>query len=345
MLTFHEGLPGSGKSYAAVQDYLLPAVKAGQTVWTNIKGINHEAIALYCGIDVEQAQNLVQIIPWEKTKDAADIVTNDALVIIDEVQDFWPVSNKPLSPRDMEFVTQHRQRGLELVACGQVMRDVHSLWKRRVERKVMFVNQEAVGKPNNYLWTSYNATQPEVFQEIASGTGEYKPEVYSCYKSHADGVKRTQKTKDDRFNPFKAILNSKFVWAYLVAFGFAVYIVADFFDKDKAAERFNPNHNAKVQSNEQKTTQVQTPTQVNYASHNESKQPFSEPAGANSQPTEVHEQIMVKGFSKGLRTNVVIESGGITRIIRNPEQLQIGYGTITFILDGKEVTAWHSLGK
>lgn len=247
MLIFHEGLPGAGKTYAAIQDHLLPAVKKGRKVYTNIRGINHENISTQCGITTDQAVDLVHVFPMEKTKDMLGIVEDNALVIIDELQNFWPKSGKPLSNEDMLFVTEHRQRGLELVCTGQVRGDCHNVWKGRIDRLLEFQNREAIGKPTTYVWRAFNKTgqdsrgQP-VFEYNTSGTDEYKPEVYNCYKSHRDGVTEIEKTKDNRFNVFATRAFKLWIPAAFIAGFVAVGYLWQFFHPVPVASASTVHH-------------------------------------------------------------------------------------------------------
>ena len=56
MIVFHEGLPGSGKSYEACVMHIIPALKAGRDVLTNINGINHKKFAELTGIPLPIVQ-------------------------------------------------------------------------------------------------------------------------------------------------------------------------------------------------------------------------------------------------------------------------------------------------
>lgn len=42
MLIFHEGLPGSGKSFEACVKHIVPALQKGRKVFAYIEGLNHE---------------------------------------------------------------------------------------------------------------------------------------------------------------------------------------------------------------------------------------------------------------------------------------------------------------
>ena len=45
MFIFHEGLPGSGKSFEAVVNQIIPALKKGRPVYAYINGLNHKKLA------------------------------------------------------------------------------------------------------------------------------------------------------------------------------------------------------------------------------------------------------------------------------------------------------------
>lgn len=53
MLIFHEGLPGSGKSYEALVSHIIPRLKDGRTVDAYIEGLNFEKIAELAEITLE----------------------------------------------------------------------------------------------------------------------------------------------------------------------------------------------------------------------------------------------------------------------------------------------------
>lgn len=117
---FHEGLPRSGKSYEAMVKHALPAIQNGRHVVTNIKGVNCEKIADVLDIPVQDVELLVTIIPWDKTTECYNYVQNDCLLLLDEVQDFWPATRDRLGKEITELITQHGQRGLDVILMGHL---------------------------------------------------------------------------------------------------------------------------------------------------------------------------------------------------------------------------------
>lgn len=210
MIIFLEGLQGSGKSYNAVKEYILPYLQKGGRVVTNIKGMNHEYIANFLEIPLDDIKARLTAVPWDETHQIPETCGNDALVVIDELQDFWPQKSK-LSPEHLAFITQHRQRGLELVTMGQVATSCHPEWRRRINRKIVFMNQDGIGRPTKFLSTTFNGRLQTdgrgqtsvVFDKVSDGGGTYEEKYWKCYQSVVEGVENTERPKDDRFNVLK----------------------------------------------------------------------------------------------------------------------------------------------
>jgi zona occludens toxin len=225
MIVFHEGLPGSGKSYEACVMHIIPALKAGRDVLTNINGINHKKFAELTGIplpivqkqliciahpecdDEEQRLEFVKADLLEKTK-------KDSLVVIDEIQDIHPTKRQPLSPEWSKYIASHRHEGLDIVLMGQDRRDVHPIWRRRIQRLLTFNKLQAVGADSSYRWVCLEATSPEKFKEVSSGIRRYEKQYFGLYLSHTQGTQNKSVYKDDRAN----ILKNKKVQFAAVAF-------------------------------------------------------------------------------------------------------------------------------
>lgn len=206
MFTFHEGLPRSGKSYECVVKQIIPALMKGRTVYAYIEGLNHELIASLADITTEQCKELLIQVEESQVTKIYDIVKNDSLVIIDELQDFFPSGRQKLSPEMTKFVTQHGHDGLDIIGMGQSLLDCHNIWRRRCQRKIIFTKLDMLGMENRYSWEMYTgkATNKDIkFVKINSGTEKYEERYFGTYKSHTDDTLNTGNLKDDRSNIFK----------------------------------------------------------------------------------------------------------------------------------------------
>lgn len=231
MIVFHEGLPGSGKSYEACVMHILPALTQGRDVLTNINGIDHKKFSEITGIplpiveqklicishaecdDEEQRLQLVKDDILAKTK-------KDSLLVLDEIQDMFPTTRKPLSPDWSKFIASHRHEGLDFVLMGQDRRDVHTMWRRRIQRLIAFNKLSAVGAEKSYRWECFEATRPETFKVVSSGIRAYDSKYFGLYLSHTQGTTNKSVYKDDRANILK---NKNLQFGVVIFFVLAYY--------------------------------------------------------------------------------------------------------------------------
>lgn len=218
MITFFEGMPRSGKSYSAMLDAIIPALKEGRKVFSNIAGLEHGKVASLAGITVPKCCELLVQLEDSQMQEVYKHVENDSLVVLDEVQDFWPTGRQKLTPEMTEFITRHGHRGLDLIIMGQSVKDVHALWRRRVERKHYFLKLSALGKPNRYSVTFFNAVlrgEEVVYEQIQSMQYDYDPAYFGTYKSHTDETKNKATLTESR----AVVYNTKLFRKWIPIFG------------------------------------------------------------------------------------------------------------------------------
>lgn len=225
MIVFHEGMPGSGKSYAAMRDHIIPALQKGRTVYARMNGLDREKIADVAGLDLATVEQLLLDVAEERVLELCRVVEGDwqlppdCLLVIDELQNFYPQKRAPLDAETTKFIAEHRHRGMDLLIMGQLLKDCHRTWVNRTNRKVQFLNRDVVGKSNEYRWRIFNG-QPDsrgqvVFNEVTGGNLPYDPKLFGTYKSFQDETANIERLADDRANVFK----SKAFRVYLPAFG------------------------------------------------------------------------------------------------------------------------------
>ena len=239
MIVFHEGLPRSGKSYEAAVMHILPTLKKGRRVVTNIEGINHAKFAELSGLPLNIVQMLLLCVYGDKSMPVDERIEyqkqqileksgKDALIVIDEIQNIHPSDRQKLPPEWMRYITEHGHDGLDIVLMGQDRRDCHAVWRRRIQRVITFNKLTAVGKPDSYNWVCYEATSPEKYQKTTSGVRKYESQYFGLYKSHTDGTANTDVYADERAN----VLNNKAlkigVPAFLVMIAFSVFHLVGF---------------------------------------------------------------------------------------------------------------------
>ncbi|EHP38863.1 hypothetical protein OR16_34698 [Cupriavidus basilensis OR16] len=197
-IIFHEGLPGAGKSYEAVVERIIPALQKGRKVFAFVAGLDHEKIANAAAIPLDRCKELLVQVEREQVEKIYDVVGNDSLVVLDEAQNFWPSDFRPLGEAITKFVTEHRHRGLDIVIMGQDLKDVHTLWRRRVDQKMVFTKLDALGKVNKYQWATFKGMGNEKFEKVTSGIKTYDPKFFGTYLSHEAGTENKETFVDKR---------------------------------------------------------------------------------------------------------------------------------------------------
>lgn len=251
-ILFHEGLPRSGKSYEAMANVVIPWLKKGQEVVAYIEGLDslecQQRIAEAAEMPLDRVQALlfpltrddmkprtvkdsrgreVQIDgTWiEKTRD-------NALHVFDEAQNWWGNRVKA-SPALTQFVTEHGHRGITVLLMGQSLRDVHALWRRRVDQKFVFLKLTALGSAKRYRVTVYKGQGDDQFVKVSDRIGKYDPKYFGTYKSHVDDDIITDTYTDDRVNVLKT---GAFKWGIPFALLLAIWggkIAWDFFHPEQ----------------------------------------------------------------------------------------------------------------
>ncbi|WP_313178535.1 zonular occludens toxin domain-containing protein [Stenotrophomonas sp.] len=241
MIIFNEGVPRAGKSYDAVKSHILPALKKGRTVYARLNGLRHDRIAKHLGMDEEA---IVAQLVLVETKDVADTFVcvqdesgkwciedrfKDALVVIDEVHEFYVNERKPLSPPVENFWALLGQNGGDAVIMTQWINRLHAAVKARIERKNTFQKLTAVGLKSRYRVSYYHTLSPGKFEKVGGATLKYDPAIFPLYDGYAPGAENTEVYEQGGKTvwaamAFKAIL---FVSAGLVG----AYFFVGFFTK------------------------------------------------------------------------------------------------------------------
>lgn len=185
----YTGLPGAGKSYAAVANQVIPALRAGRTVCTNIP-LQAAVVSAMC-----PAGTLIEL-----TNEAIcntsldDLVPHGAVFVADECWQFWPSGGKDFSQPVKDFFAKHRHRvdsagrSMQIVLVTQDLASIAPFLRRLVDQTFIHHKHSALGADNRYRVSIYTGGQtglkPPKSQWVASRHGKYEKEVTSCYRSH-----------------------------------------------------------------------------------------------------------------------------------------------------------------
>lgn len=234
-IEFHEGLPGAGKSYEAVVFHIIPAIKERRTVVSNIRGLNIEKIAELAGQSVDLVRLLIiNVEPAEQDSEASEIqrcinemcnqTPENALIVWDEIQDYFPSGNYKMPHNQQKFWTEHRHRGLDIIIMGQDRADCHKIIRNRIRTVIYFLKLEAVGQPNAYKWVIYQKQSFGKFVQTGSGRREYDKKFFGTYMSVRQETVKKKVYQTARTN---MLMNSKgLIYGVPFAFVAAFYAIS-----------------------------------------------------------------------------------------------------------------------
>ncbi|MDR1994042.1 zonular occludens toxin domain-containing protein [Azonexus sp.] len=233
MIIFHEGMPRSGKSFACTKDHIVPALKKGRVVFARLDGINFAQFAELAEMSEERCRQLLVEITEEQMAKIWELpIPKDALIVLDELQNYWPQNRAPLPPPMMKWIAEHGHHGWDIVGMGQLLKDCHRNWINRTNRKIQFIKKDMLGKPNYYKWIAFTGRPDKTgqvrFDEVAKGDGTYEEKYFGCYASHSDGTANADTYDDARANVFRSSLFRAWlpltVICALLAIAYLVYL-------------------------------------------------------------------------------------------------------------------------
>lgn len=190
----YTGLPRHGKSYHAVKDQVLPAIKAGRRVVTNIP-LNEGAIRALAG----ERGTIVQLTNEELAADPEGVIARECLpgsvVLIDEVWRFLP-AGMVAKAAPAAWKTLFAEHGHRVDAAGVMMQvilvtqdlaQIAAFARALVERTVVVRKMTVIGASRKYRVDVYaggvTGTNPPPGRRISEEFGSYEKEVFACYTS------------------------------------------------------------------------------------------------------------------------------------------------------------------
>lgn len=209
MIIFSEGVPRSGKSYGAVKNHILPALKAGRRVVARLNGLNHQRIADYCGIDLEECVQRLELVDNAQVRslfvayipEGGESWTiserfRGALIVIDEVHEFYVGGGKEQLPGDVEqFFALHGQYEIDMLLMTQFYKRLHLAIRSRIERKNTFQKLSVLGgagklgikgkKQDLYRVTYWQSLAPDRYEKVGGETKRYDADIFPLYKGYA----------------------------------------------------------------------------------------------------------------------------------------------------------------
>lgn len=245
----YTGLMGSGKSYECVESVIVPAIRSGRRVVTNVDGIDGDAIRAYChekfGADLAELGQVVHctnddvglpdFLPYGK--DVQTFCLPGDMICIDEAWRFWGTDCKPLAEHKI-FFREHRHYVhpdtkvcCDLVLMVQDISDLHRVLKVVVEVSFRTTKIKSLGLSRVYRVEMWEGYKQLARSRVSVHNKKYNPEIFPLYSSYSGGSGKELQV-DARQN----ILRSKTLWLYLlflvIAATSGVTLVYRFFNRE-----------------------------------------------------------------------------------------------------------------
>ncbi|HHX8330911.1 TPA: zonular occludens toxin domain-containing protein [Vibrio alginolyticus] len=203
------GRPGGGKTYEAVAYHIIPSIKEGRKVITNIT-LNVDWFVKIFGEDV---RDLIKIVdgrltdfgstsrPFSQIEDYSDEWRNEKgqgpLYIVDEAHMSLPSRGLPAAI--LEWFSIHRHYGVDIILLTQNIRKVHRDIKDMIEVTYRCTKNTAMGSSNSYTKKVQDGCNGEV---VNTSIRPYKSEYFPFYKSHSQSNKHVQEAQAKDIKPF-----------------------------------------------------------------------------------------------------------------------------------------------
>lgn len=179
------GLPGHGKSYGVVEHVIIPSLKQGRHVVTNIP-LNVDALLMDFGGTIQQLPH-----DWFELSDLSEYATNGCVLVLDELWRRWPAGMlaNQATTQDKALLAEHRHRvdkknrSMRVVLVTQDLSQIAS-WVRVLVESTYRVSKKS---KKFYVVSIYNGAvtgvRPPKSALLRQATGKFKKEVYVYYSS------------------------------------------------------------------------------------------------------------------------------------------------------------------
>jgi len=194
MITLLEGTPGSGKSYYAVAEYLLPWLRAGRRLYVAVDGFYLDRLALFEGRSLQELQQQVTL--WTDRTVIPSLLLSiepGSAVCLDEAQTIFRAKEK-VPGEILRWLETHRHYGVDLLLMAQDYRQLTSGVTRLVESTIKFRRMERFGMRRRFQ--GFVRGNPEETEVIRTLIGRYDPKIYAYYSSYAiSGITEERRMK------------------------------------------------------------------------------------------------------------------------------------------------------
>lgn len=199
------GVPGAGKTLYAVQKYIIPELKNGGVVYTNIDGLSKSRISILFDIDIFQVEKNLRIL--DNPQYFYKGIENNAMVVIDESQNIF--SNRDwqstVNSECVAYVMEHRHHGHKLIFITPHIDSVDAGVRRCAEFTYKMKSFSAIGGTKTVRCAIFDQANVNK-QPLKIFTWRHDSDVYNCYNSYFNADVKEKKIRHNYFNDPRLII-------------------------------------------------------------------------------------------------------------------------------------------
>ena len=232
----YTGLPGSGKSYSVVKYSILPSLKEGRQVITNIP---------LTQLAHDQFPGLIRQLPhdWYRDEKLFETIPHGSVVVLDELWRRWP-KGMPAAKvpfRDKEFLAEHRHlvddkgNSTRIVLVTQDLDQIAAFATMLVDMTYQSVKLSAIGASNKFRVDIYQGAakgqRPPKSRLLRSTFDRYEAAIHRYYQSATkslSGAVGDESRADKRATIWRSPL-MLFTLASPIVLGLLVWQIGKFF--------------------------------------------------------------------------------------------------------------------
>lgn len=185
------GKIGDGKTYHVLVNEVLPAVRKGRKIYTNLDGLNVRRLSQFVGREVE-------VVQWNSTEEiraAFQLAQDDkeglslqvergSLLIVDEAQMIFDARQwKDTGPGTLRLCEYHRHFGLDIVFITQSPGRLDKSLCRLANESLHVKNLRFLGSLFGKRYVINVRQTPWDRETMATMTGAFKSEYFALYRS------------------------------------------------------------------------------------------------------------------------------------------------------------------
>jgi len=234
-VTAYVGEPGSGKTYEVVTEVVLPALREGRRVVSNIRGLHFDEMKAYLMVDCGVLENQIGELQLVEVEDPGKpdffyteanpsaVVRPGDLVVLDECWR-WFAKGMPINKAMFEFFRMHRQyvnaKGVscDVVLISQSIQDIDRKVLVVIEKHFRMEKYKSFGSKSRYSVEMFNGYRVSGNARVRLLVRKYNKRFFPFYSSYA-GKGGDEREVDRRFNIWKSPL-------FLVGIPCALLLVA-----------------------------------------------------------------------------------------------------------------------